>query len=226
MSKNAHKDKPKMADKGVGGDPLRKDPMYLPEPKSTEPKSDKKPLTRTDTVSNVDELEIGDNEAMNDLASLPKHFSEQEKYLLELSDLERSQYNNLIQKNIKLRGEVLEVATQLDNLQGKIRTDIMEKLEEKYDNQDEINDLQNQLDQQEMYLEDITGRLHDRRKLVGELLKVSEFQDKENQLVYLKKKINEMNKEKDGLMKIINKQREDLGENEIEKSKKERVGLL
>ena len=163
---------------------------------------------------------------MNDLASLPKHFSEQEKYLLELSDLERSQYNNLIQKNIKLRGEVLEVATQLDNLQGKIRTDIMEKLEEKYDNQDEINDLQNQLDQQEMYLEDITGRLHDRRKLVGELLKVSEFQDKENQLVYLKKKINEMNKEKDGLMKIINKQREDLGENEIEKSKKERVGLL
>ena len=106
---------------------------------------------------------------MNDLASLPKHFSEQEKYLLELSDLERSQYNNLIQKNIKLRGEVLEVATQLDNLQGKIRTDIMEKLEEKYDNPDEINDLQNQLDQQEMYLDDITARLHDRRKLVGEL---------------------------------------------------------
>lgn len=43
--------------------------------------------------------------------------------------------------------------------------------------------------------------------------------------MYLKKKIAEMNKEKEGLMKIITKQREDLGENEIEKSKKERVIL-
>lgn len=158
-------------------------------------------------------------------AALPKILSEQEKYLLELSDLDRAQYDNLIQKNIKLRGEILEIATQLDNLQGKIDAQYIEDLEDQYDNQEELIDLQTQLDQQEIYLSDITARLNDRRKLVGELLKVSDYQDKENQLVFLKKKLKEMSKEKEALEKILNKQNEDLKENDIEKSKKERVAL-
>lgn len=156
----------------------------------------------------------------------PKILSEQERYYASLTPLEQSQFDSLLQKNMKLRGEITEVATQLDALAGRQRAEQFEQLEDHFAREHELGELQLQLDQQEVYLADITLRLHERRKLVDDLMHVSEYQDKENTLVYLKKKIKDFAKEKDALDKIILKQRKDLQMSDVDDAKKERVDSI
>ena len=253
MSKQPIDDKkPVLVDKGTGVDLFKKDPLpskeALPKPPTVEPTPPKK-----ENAPEKADVQIGHGTSKTDpthkkensLSSKPnldpfkssidheqkpkpettgaRILSEQEKYYRSLSEIEKAQYDSLIQKNMKLRGEIMDIATQLDSLAGKERAEQFESLEERYSNQDELGDLKIQLEQQEIYLADITTRLQERRKLVGDLLKVSEYQEKENQLVYLKKKIKEFSKEKEALEKIITKQRIDLQHNDVDDAKKERV---
>ena len=155
-----------------------------------------------------------------------KNMSEQDQYLLQLTGVEREQYNNLIQKNMKIRSELIEIATQMDVLAGRERAEKMEKLYEEGEGTEELKELEVELAQQENYLNELTSRLQEKRRLVNEVLKVNEIQDKENNLVYLKKKIDEVTKEKVGIEKILEKQRSELQANEIDESKKQRVGVF
>jgi len=154
------------------------------------------------------------------------NINEQDQYLNSLTEAERLQYNNLIQKNMKMRGELIEIATQMDVLAGRERAEKASKLYDKFEDDAELADLRAELDQQDKYLMTISARLQERRKLVTDFMKSSDLPEKENTLVYLTRKAEELAKERAGLQKIINKQRQELEENDADVSKIERVDYV
>jgi hypothetical protein len=152
--------------------------------------------------------------------------TEQQRYMQSLTEIERTQYNNLIQKNMKMRGELIDIATAMDNMTDSERASKIKNLYNILEENEEVAELEQQLVVQQEYINEINVRLKQRRQQFQENYKLNDLEDKENQLVFLKKKLEEVSKEKAALEKIIGKQVNDMEDLQMQEQKMERVDLF
>ena len=113
----------------------------------------------------------------------------------------------------------------MDVIEGRTRAEKIDKLQDKMEQDDELKFLKQEFHDQETYLFQLINRINDRRKTRNEYLKVHEYQQKENTLVFLDKELNDLLREKEGIEKVLKKQEKDLNVNDANDAKKQRVEL-
>ena len=149
-----------------------------------------------------------------------------QRYMDSLSDTDQRQYNNLLEQNIRMRGDLMEIATQLDVISGKQRADKAEQLLDKLDYSPEVSDLLAELEEKNSYINTLNAKLAEKRKTVATFVRANEVQDKENTILYLRKKVEEARREVAGLRKVVDSQVADISALNIDNSQQERLESL
>lgn len=132
--------------------------------------------------------------------------SPQQQYLASLPPETRTQYNSLIQQNMKLRGELVEIASQMDALASR---DSQQPEGLPSVARIELETLSRQLSQQEAFLQSLSQRLKE-KKLMLRGADSTQQTEQNNLLVYLSQQLEQLQKERGDSLSVVNAQRRDL----------------
>ena len=159
----------------------------------------------------------------NESARLTEEF---QRYMDSLSDTDQRQYNNLLEQNIRMRGDLMEIATQIDVLSGKQRADKAEQLLDKLDFSPETTELLAELEEKNAYINSLNAKLTEKRKNVASFTRANEVQDKENTIMYLRKKVDEARREVTSLRKVVEAQQADISALSLDNNQQDRLESL
>ena len=134
--------------------------------------------------------------------------TDQQRYILSLSKPDQKKYNMLVKKNLKTRSELLQLGHKLDSMIQQKRSKELNSIYLEMEESQEVKDLNDQLKDQQLYINDLNAEIKNLKQEYNELTKNRLTIEKENELRYLNGSIADLLKKKKGLEKIRKQQEE------------------